>query len=124
MPQIPAYSLPQETERPIAGVRRESVASPSLLDTRAEQTAALGKSVENAGSGVAAIAYHMAQRENADVIFQREAGDKEAYLAYEADLREKRQGQFAKGATNDTATWWKDRISKNTEGMNGEQKRV
>lgn len=122
--QIPVYSLPQETERPLAGTRRESVASPSLLDTAADQTIALGKGLENAGTGTAAIAYHMAQRENADVIFQREAGDKQAYLAYEADLREKRQGQFAKGATTDTATWWKDRISKNTEGMNSEQKRV
>lgn len=124
MATVPNYSLPQETERPDPGVRRESVASPAIFDAAANQTIALGKGIEAAGTGVAAIAYHMAQRENADVIFQHEAGDKAAYLAYEADLREKRQGQFAKGATTDTVNWWKDRISKNTEGMNGEQKRV
>lgn len=124
MATIPNYSLPQETEHALPGVRRESAVSPALLGAEADQTIALGKGVEAAGTGVAAIAYHMAQRENADVIFQRESNDKAAYLAYEADLREKRQGQFAKGATTDTATWWKDRISKNLDGMNSEQKRV
>jgi hypothetical protein len=67
------------------------VASPALFDAGAEEFA-LGKGVEARARRRAAIAYHMAQRENADVLFTNEAADKAAYLAYEADLRAKRQG--------------------------------
>lgn len=124
MARVPTYDNLQETERALPGVRQESIATPALLDAGAEQTIALGKGVEAAGTGLAQVAYHMQQRENADVLFTNEANDKAAYLAYEADLRAKRQGNAAKGAAADTGTWWKDRISKNLEGMTGEQKRL
>jgi hypothetical protein len=94
------------------------------LDAGAEEFGKLGKSVTDAGTGIAQVAFHMQQRENADVLFTNEAADKAAYLAYEADLREKRQGNNAKGAAADTAAWWKDRITKNVEGMNAEQRRL
>lgn len=125
MPVVPTYNTPQETERALPGVRQESIVSPGLLDAGAEQMGAFGKSVTDAGSAMSSIAYHMGQRENADVLFRHEADDKAAYLNYEADVRKNRQGQYAKGVTTDTATWWKDRISKNVEGMgNSEQKRL
>lgn len=124
MARVPDYSLPQEKEAPFPSARVETIASPALLDAGAEELGRFGKAVEGAGIGVAQVAYHMQQRENADVLFTTEAADKAAYLAYEADLRDKRQGNNAKGAASDTATWWKERISKNIEGMNPEQQRT
>lgn len=124
MARVPSYDQLQEREQGFSPARVETVASPSLLDAGAEQTEKLGKSEEAAGTGLAQIQHHMAQRENHDVVFTNEAADKAAYLSYEADLRQNRQGNTAKGATTDTATWWKDRITKNVEGMNSEQKRI
>lgn len=113
MPTVPAYSLPQEQERALPGARVESVASPALLDAGAEQTIKAGGALMGAGSVGNAIMFQMQQRENADAIFRVEAEDKAAWINYEADIKKTRQGQYAKNATVDTATWWKDRISKN-----------
>lgn len=124
MATIPLDGLPHEKEVGLPSARVESVATPALLDAGAEQTEKLGTAVTTAGTGIAQVAFQMEQRENADVLFKNEAGDKAAYIAYEADLRANRQGSNAKGAAADTAAWWKDRISKNMEGMNSEQQRL
>lgn len=124
MARVPSYDSMQEREAGLPGARVETVATPALLDAGAEQTGALGKSVENAGTAISQVQYHMVQRENHDAVFTSEASDKAAYLAYEADMRQNRQGNNAKGATEDTAKWWKERITKNVEGMNDAQKRL
>lgn len=125
MPAVPTYNTPQATESALPSARVESVASPGLLDAGAAQQEALGVGIQHAGSGLMGIAYHMAQRENADAVFKAETDDKAAYLNYQSDVQQNRQGQFAKGVTTDTASWWKDRISKNVENLdNDAQKRL
>lgn len=125
MPTVPNYSLPQAEERPLPSARVESIASPALLDAGAEKTILAGNALMGAAAAGNAIMYQMQQRENADAIFRVEADDKAAWINYEADIKKNRQGQYAKNATVDTATWWKDRISKNVETMgNPEQQRV
>lgn len=125
MPAVPTYNSPQEQEHALPGVRQESIVSPALLDAGAEQQGALGKGITDAGSGLAAISYHMEQRQNADVLFKSMAATKEAYIGYEAEVKKNRQGDGAQGITKDTAAWWKDHISKNVEGLaNDTQKRL
>lgn len=125
MPAVPTYNTPQEQEHALPGVRQESIVSPALLDAGAEQQGALGKGITDAGSGLAAISYHMEQRQNADVLFKSMAATKEAYIGYEAEVKKNRQGDGAQGITKDTAAWWKDHISKNVEGLaNDTQKRL
>lgn len=124
MATVPNAWEPQQTEKPLPQARVESIASPALLDAEAESNAKLGGAVTTAGVGLSQVAYQMGKRETADVLFTHESADKAAYLAYEADLRKTRQGSFAKGSTEDTAAWWKDRISKNLEGMTSEQQRL
>lgn len=124
MARVPTYDTPQEREAPLPNARVESVASPALFDAGADALSALGKGVVTAGVGAEQVAYHMRQRENADVLFSNESADKEAYLAYEAGVRQDRQGNSAKGVTTDTATWWKQRIDKNSENMTEEQQRL
>lgn len=123
--QVPTYDNPQAQPAALPGTRVESVASPALLDAGAVDQLQLGRSLERAGIGLGAVAYHMQERENADAVFKTEAQDKADYIAYEQDARTNRQGAYAKGVTKDTATWWKDRISKNVDGLaNDEQKRI
>jgi hypothetical protein len=125
MPAVPTYNAPQEQEHALPGVRQESIVSPGLLDAGAEQQGALGKGVLDAGSGLAAVAYHMEQRQNADVLFKSMAATKEAYIGYEAEAQKNRQGDGARGVTKDTAAWWKDHIPKVLDGMaNDTQKRL
>jgi len=123
--QVPTYDNPQATPAPLPNARVESIASPALLDSRSVDQMAFGKSLQVAGTGLAAVAYDMQQRENADAIFKTEAQDKADYIQYEQDARTTRQGAYAKGLTTDTAAWWKDRISKNVDALdNDEQKRI
>lgn len=125
MPQVPAYSLPQEQERALPSARQESIASPALLDAGAEKTMLAGNAIMGAGAAANAVLMHMQERDNADAIFRVETDDKAAWINYEADVKKNRQGQYAKGATVDTAAWWKDRISKNvTTFDNAEAQRV
>lgn len=124
MATIRTYDNSVVNEAPLPGARRESIATPALLGAGAEQLGALGGGLTRAGVGASAVIARMAERENADALFSNEAGLKADYLEYEARTRERR-GQNAKGATNDTATWWKDNIAKRVEGLgNAEQKRL
>lgn len=120
MPAVPTYNTPQATEAALPAARVDSVASPGILDAGADQQAALGAGIQHAGSGLMGIAYHMAQRENADAVFQAETSDKAAFINYQSDVQQNRQGQYAKGVTTDTANWWKDRIAQNVEGLSND----
>ena len=125
MAKIQTYDNSVVNEAALPGARVESVATPALLGGAAEQLGAFGGGVTRAGTGIAAVASRMAERENADAVFNAETSLKADYLDYEASVREQRQGQYAKGVTKDTATWWKDNINKRVEALgNPEQQRI
>src|SRR5260221_307821 len=123
--EVPVYSQPTVQPAALPGARRETVVSPDLLDAGPAQELALGNAVQRAGLGVGAVAFHMLERENADVIFKNEAQLKANYIAYEQDVRQNKQGAYAKGVATDTAAWWKDNITKTVDGLdNVAQKRL
>src|SRR5258706_9122182 len=97
--QVPTYDNPEARPAPLPGARVESIATPGLLDAGATDQLAFGKSLQTAGAGLAAVAYDMQQRENADAVFKTEAQDKADYIAYEQEARTNRQGAYAKGVT-------------------------
>jgi hypothetical protein len=121
MPQVPTYDTPQNVDAALPSAKQESLASPALLGAGAEKQIEFGRAVQEAGSGLSAIAYHMDQRAVADGLFKSTSADKEAFIAYQADVLKNRQGNGATGVTKDTAAWWKERISKNLEGMDNTQ---
>lgn len=123
--EVPVYNQPTVQPNALPGVRRESVASPDLLDAGPRQELELGTAVQRVGAAGSAVAFHMQERENADAVFKQEAQVKADYIAYEQDARQNRQGGFSKGVTADTAAWWKDKIAKTVESFdNTEQKRL
>lgn len=125
MAKVPEYGLPQVEERSLPGARQESVATPGLLGGASSSLAAASAGAFNAGVGVSAVAFHMQERDNADKIFRAETSLKAQYLDFEADVREKRKGEFARGATKEAKDWW-DKTGSEIAGTldNDEQRRL
>lgn len=112
MPKVPTYDTPQVEARALPGVRQSSVASPSLFGASAEQEIATGKSLLAAGTGIAAAAEMVQERENADMLFRAETALKDDYLTFEDDVRNNRHGQGAWGVTKDTEKWFGEQEKK------------
>lgn len=113
MPRVPTYDNPQEQLRALPGVRESSVASPSLFGVAAEQRIASAQGMMQAGTGIAAAANVMQDRENADMLFRAETALKDEYLKHEQAVRE-RKGQGAWGATVDTEKWFAEQEKKHS----------
>jgi len=125
MATVPTYDRPTVEERALPGARQESIASPALLEAGATQLQDMGKGAMSAGAAFGAIANHMQERETVDAVFVADATLKQQYVDYETQTRDKRQGSNAKGVANDTATWFKDNISKALSAMpNDVQKKL
>lgn len=123
MPRIPVYEVPQVESRALPGVRQSSVASPSLFGASAEQEIATGKGLLNAGTGIAAAANLMQERENADLLFRAETALKDEYLTYEEDVRNNRHGQKAWGLTRDTEKFFADQEKKHSSILTNDVQR-
>jgi len=122
MPKVPVYES-QVEPRPLPGYRQESVATPALLGGAGDRLAQVSKGVLDAGIGLAAVAYNMQERENADMVFQGETKWKADYLEYQADVGKNRKGDFSKGVTTDTKKWWDESAKKHLEAMGNDVQR-
>lgn len=107
MPTVPIYQQ-QIEDKPLPGVRQDSVATPTLLGSAGDSAQNLGKGVSDAGVGIAAIGYQMQERQDMTAILQVETARKEAMVAADADMRKNRQGGNAAGVTQDVKKWWDD----------------
>ena len=116
MPVVP-YREPQVDQRPLGGVRQESVASPSLFSTGGERQLQSGKQLLSAGDELGKIAGDMQNRENADMIFRAETAIKTEYIGFEKQAREERRGDAAKNLTKDAADWWEKRATEHASNL-------
>ena len=123
MPRIPTYDAPQVETRALPGVRQSSVASPSLFGAGAEQEIATGRGLMQAGTGVAAAANLMQDRENADMLFRAETALKDDYLTFEDDVRNNRRGQGAWGVTKDADKWFAEQEKKHSAALTNDVQR-
>jgi hypothetical protein len=123
VPRIPTYDAPQVESRALPGVRQSSVASPSLFGAGAEQEIATGRGLMQAGTGIAAAANLMQERENADLLFRAETALKDEYLAFEGDVRNNRHGQKAWGLTRDTEKFFADQEKKHSDILTNDVQR-
>jgi len=123
MPRVPTYDNPQVEARPLPGFRQESVATPALLGGAFDSVAQASKGLSDVGTGLAAVAYNMQERENADKVFQAETTLKAQYLDYEASVRDTKKGAFSKGVTVETKAWWDEVGKKHVEGLDNDVQR-
>lgn len=124
MATVPRYDVPQEAPQALGTPRLDSIASPEDFGgIAAKRDAQGGQALLAAGTGASAIAFRMKTREDQDAVFQAETAVKEAYLKYEADARQNRQGALAKGLTQDTAKWWDDAIAKHSANLGNDDQR-
>lgn len=123
MPSIPTYDAPVVAPRALERPDLASAATPELLSAGAEKDAKLGASMVAAGTGLAAVAGAMQQRANLDEVFRAETALKEGYLAYDADVKKNRQGQFSANVTADTSKWWQEQTQKAAEGITSPEAR-
>lgn len=116
MAVVPKYE-PSVEQAALPSFRQESVATPALLGGAADSLANASKGLQTAGQGVAAVAYHMQEKENADAVLQAETKWKTEYVEFQADIGKNRKGDFAKGVTEDTKRWWDESAKKHTEAL-------
>jgi hypothetical protein len=125
MAKVPVYDQPQVDPSPLHAPDLRSVVSPDLLGAGAEQQQALGKGLVSAGVGATAIAMHIQDRENADMVFRAETDLKDSFIKQEQDWQKNRQGRFAKDLTQDAETWWNENTKKHSDTLaNPEQRRI
>jgi hypothetical protein len=122
MPSVPTYDVPQVQPTPLQQPDLHSVASPEILGRKAQQDMDLAKGVMSAGTGLSQIAYHMQERETADVAFRAETKLKDDYIKQEQDWRQNRQGRFAKDLTKDAGDWFDKQIKDSSEMIGQNQK--
>jgi hypothetical protein len=117
LPRVPVYEGPTVEPRALPTPRSDSVVTPELLSGGARQQAQLGDALMRAGKAGMDVLTDMRERETADTVFRAEAGLREDHIAYEQEMREKRQGRYASGITEDSKRWFDDRIRKRGEEL-------
>lgn len=124
MPRIQTYDSPQVEQRPLGGVRQDSIASPSLFAAGATEQLRAGNQLVNAGTELGKIALDMQNRENADMLFRAETSIRTEYLDFEKAARERR-GDAAKDITKEAGEWWDKKAAEHSDGLqNDAQKRL
>ena len=123
MARIQPYEQSQEP-RPLPGVRVDSVATPTMLGGAYDSTARAGQATLAAGVGLAAVAYDMAERENADAVFRAETKVKQDYLAYQNSVNTERKGERSKGITRETTQWWDEAGKQQMEALGNDTQRA
>lgn len=115
MPQVPTYDSFQ--------VAPQATPDVHIADVQpGDASLQLGKALEVAGGDFNASAIRLQHQQNADRVFQAEAGIKDSYLQYETDAKSQR-GQDAWGVTQATTKWWNDNLKKTADGLENDQQR-
>ncbi len=121
MPTIPTYNGPQVRERALEGGYQEPIRSDAAFGgVAARQLQQAGAATSDLGEAFTKIQ----EREDADVVFRTETALKSEYLKFEDEMRQKRQGVYAKGLMQDADTWWAEAEGRFTNGLNERQKRL
>lgn len=116
MPKIPTYDELQVTDRPLPGARSESVASPTLLSSGADDLTKLGKGLMAGGDDMSKIAGQMQDRRNADVLFRAETAFKEDLTQFDTAQRSKKGATALAegGVTEQGNKWFGDAVQKHS----------
>lgn len=115
MPTVPTYDSFQVAPQAAPDVHVADVQP-------GDSSLQLGKALETAGADFNDSAIRLQHQQNADRVFQAEAGIKDSYLQYETQAKSQR-GQDAWGVTQATTKWWNDNLKKATDGLENDQQR-
>lgn len=122
MPRVPTYDNLTVADRPLPGVRQDSIASPSLLSGQAENQERLARTANYLGEVFTDLALKGQDTQNADMLFRAEASLRSDYLDFETSARERR-GQSAWGVTNEAKEWWDEKARKTMDGLENDAQR-
>jgi len=70
----------------------------------------MGKGLMDAGRGLAQVATDMRLRDDADSALRSNLGLRDAYIGFEMETRQNRQGRFAQDLTADTGKWFDEKF--------------
>lgn len=115
MPTVPTYDSFQVAPQATPDVK---VADVQPGDSALQ----MGKALSAAGQNFTDSAVRLQHQQNADRVFQAEAGIKDAYLQYENQAKSQR-GQDAWGLTQSTTKWWNDNLKKSADALENDQQR-
>lgn len=123
MAKVPAYESVSEPKA-LPGVRVDSVATPTLLGGAYDSDVKAGQATLAAGVGLSAVAYDMAERENADAVFRAETKIKQDYLNFQNAVSTERKGEKSKGVTRETTQWWDEAGKQHMEALGNDVQRA
>lgn len=127
MPSVPQYDQLQVQARALPGARQESVASSELFGIAAREQIRTGEALQRAGGGLAELAGKMQDRQNADMLFQRESVLKDELIQFDTEQRSKKGAAALAdgGITKQANDWFVERVSKHSASLeNDVQKKL
>lgn len=123
MARVPTYDSATVDERPLPGVRQESIATPEFLGSAANSEIALGAGTLRAGTGIDAIGYQMQTRDNVRKVQDATTIYGERVLQFQTDTQAKRTGAAARGVVTDFGEWHKKQLDDISAGLGNDAQR-
>lgn len=123
MPNVPTYDTPQVAATALPGVRQESAATPALLGGAGEAQQNTGAGLMAAGTGIAAVAYQMQQKEDLQKVQDASADYGKRVLDWRMEMEQKRTGAAASGAVTDFSDFHKQTVEEISKSLGNETQR-